>query len=116
MNPEPLARKGYHAYGGITEHKNYKGDPMPKFDELPPKIQAAWTAFAARVHKGGTVEEGYEAYGDVVEWKNFEGKPIPKFNEPPMTEKIVEAWKAAHACIRGLIEPPTPSDVSLVNE
>jgi len=113
---ESLARKGYHAYGGITDHKNYKGDPMPKFDELPPKIQAAWTAFAARVQKAGTVEEGYGAYGDVVEWKNFEGKPIPKFNEPPMTEKIVEAWKAAHVCIRSLVEPPTPSDVSLVNE
>lgn len=95
MNTDTMARKAYHAYGVVTEFRNYKGDPMPKFDELPPKIQEAWVGFAARVAVGGTVEEGYEEYGKIVQGKNFEGRPIPQFNQPPMTEKITQAWHAA---------------------
>lgn len=90
-----LAEEGYHAYGKTTLFLNYRGDPMPIFTDLPPKIQEAWCAFAVRVKTGGTVQEGYQAYGDTTGWVNFQGKPMPKFNEPPMTDKIVEAWNAA---------------------
>lgn len=103
MVPDSLARTAYHAYGGVTDWKNYQGNPMPKFDELPAKIQEAWVAFSAKVSTGGTVEEGYQAYGDVVGWKNFQGKPMPKFNEAPMTDKIVEAWHAAGKSLEGVL-------------
>lgn len=103
MEAGSYARTAYHAYGGVTNWKNYKGDPMPLYDELPPKIQEAWVAFGSRVSTGGTVEQGYEAYGNVVEWKNFEGKPIPKFNEPPMTETITNAWRAAAKSLDGML-------------
>ncbi len=39
---DQLVRSAYEAYGKITDFKNFKGDPMPTFDELPPKIQTAW--------------------------------------------------------------------------
>lgn len=34
----------YERYGAVTEYKNFRGDPMPKFEELPEKIKEAWFA------------------------------------------------------------------------
>lgn len=49
MTDEQLARTAYEAYGEVTDHKNFRGDPMPAFDDLGPTIQAAWIAAAAAV-------------------------------------------------------------------
>lgn len=94
------AEQAYHAYGSVTNWKNYKGDPMPTFESLPVKIQEAWGSFAKRVLGGGSTEEGYAAYGDTVGWKNFEGKPIPSYGQPPMTETIQKAWEVAATFLR----------------
>lgn len=45
---EGVARKLYHAYGSVTEFKNYAGLPMPAFNDLPERIKQAWSAVAAR--------------------------------------------------------------------
>ena len=45
----PLAQAAYAAYGKVVEYKNFKGDPMPEFADLPLKIQAAWIAAAEKV-------------------------------------------------------------------
>lgn len=47
---ETLAKGAYHAYGAVTDHKNYQGLPMPSWEELPEKIRAAWCAAAKHVH------------------------------------------------------------------
>ena len=44
--PEDCAREAYHRYGSVTDFKNFRGDPMPAWDALPPKIQEAWVAAA----------------------------------------------------------------------
>lgn len=44
--PESRARIAYTAYGKVTDFKNFQGDPMPLFDELPEKIRDAWVASA----------------------------------------------------------------------
>jgi len=44
-----LAQLAYHAYGSVTDFKNYQGLPMPKWEDLTPKIQKAWGAAAERV-------------------------------------------------------------------
>ncbi len=44
-----LAREAYDAYGEVTDHKNYRGEPMPLWKDLGEKIQDAWRAAAARV-------------------------------------------------------------------
>lgn len=43
---EALARKAYLAYGATTDFKNYQELPMPEWEALPEKIQAAWKAAA----------------------------------------------------------------------
>jgi hypothetical protein len=39
-----LARQAYYAYGSVTDFKNFQGNPMPEWEQLPPKIQEAWGA------------------------------------------------------------------------
>jgi hypothetical protein len=41
----------YEAYGEITGHRNFQGDPMPEWDDLPSTIKAAWAAAAATVKR-----------------------------------------------------------------
>lgn len=40
------ARAAYQRYGAVTGFKNFQGNPMPAFDELPETIQCAWCAAA----------------------------------------------------------------------
>ena len=53
MNNEltPLARIAYQAYGETTDFKNFRGEPMPEWDDLPEKIRQAWEAAAAAVQE-----------------------------------------------------------------
>lgn len=46
-----LAEEAYLAYGKVTDFKNFQGNPMPEFADLPPTIQAAWIAAAAKVEE-----------------------------------------------------------------
>jgi len=43
------AKIAYAAYGRRTEYKNYQGLPMPQWDELTLKIQAAWVAVVVKL-------------------------------------------------------------------
>ena len=44
-----LARAAYAAYAEATDSKNYRGEPMPEWDELPVTIQNAWRLAAEAV-------------------------------------------------------------------
>lgn len=46
---EDLARQAYEAYGATTDYKNFMGDPMPTWRELPLRIREAWVAASLRV-------------------------------------------------------------------
>lgn len=39
-----MARSAYEAYGRTTGNKNFRGDQMPTWDELPAAIVLAWVA------------------------------------------------------------------------
>lgn len=42
MNEEEIAKLSYQAYGQVTGNKNFQGNPMPDWENLPEKIQHAW--------------------------------------------------------------------------
>lgn len=44
-----LALNAYVAYGRVTDYKNFRGEPILTFYELPPKIREAWEAAAESV-------------------------------------------------------------------
>lgn len=48
-DPVELARIAYQAYGDTTDHKNFRGEPMPTWGDLGETIQAAWIAAARAV-------------------------------------------------------------------
>lgn len=49
MTDEELGQVAYAAYGEVTDHKNFQGDPMPAFEDFGDTIRAAWAAAARRV-------------------------------------------------------------------
>lgn len=38
------ARQAYERYAAVTDWKNFQGNPMPQWGDLPEKIRAAWVA------------------------------------------------------------------------
>lgn len=44
-----IASSAYRAYSASTGNKNFRGDAMPKWDELPQPIRTAWEAAARQV-------------------------------------------------------------------
>ena len=47
-----LAEDAYLAYGKTTDFKNFQGNPMPEWKDLPEKIREAWYAAADSVFQG----------------------------------------------------------------
>lgn len=60
MSDEKLTRyaeRAYNAYGKTTDFKNFQGNPMPEWSELPDRIQAAWKAAVNDVMKSLDVHD-----------------------------------------------------------
>jgi len=51
MTMEELAKKAYEAYGQFTNNKNFLGEEMPKWEDLPDKIRGAWAAATKEITK-----------------------------------------------------------------
>lgn len=45
-----LGEIAYSAYGKWVDYKNFQGNPMPKWDTLPIKIQDAWQFQAEQIY------------------------------------------------------------------
>lgn len=52
MDYEALGALGYAGYSKQTGGKTFDGRDMPKWEDLPPNIKAAWAAAAAAIHDG----------------------------------------------------------------
>jgi hypothetical protein len=44
-----LGREAYNAYGLVTQFKNYRGEPMPAWENLPVETMSAWVAAADHI-------------------------------------------------------------------
>jgi hypothetical protein len=55
---EDLARLAYRAYGETTDFKNFRGDPMPEWENLGDRIQSAWIAAVTAVANQVREDEG----------------------------------------------------------
>lgn len=55
INWRNIAQAAYEAYADSTDNKNFRGEDMPKWGELPEKIQVAWVAAvieACKLYRG----------------------------------------------------------------
>lgn len=64
VTPEQRAQQAYARYGAVTDFKNFRGEPMPAWEQLPKTIQQAWIA-AADV--SGPYPSSYNPGSSVVE-------------------------------------------------
>jgi len=55
MSTNKLARAAYAAYGATTQNRNFRGEPMPAWEDLPELIQRAWHNAAATVAMSAVV-------------------------------------------------------------
>ena len=56
-----LAKQAYGHYGAVVDFKNFRGEPMPEFDELPENIRKAWhdaTRFAYNQGSAAQAQKG----------------------------------------------------------
>jgi len=49
VDNSPPARLAYAAYGAHTDNKNFQGNPMPEWHDLPRKIRQAWCKASSAV-------------------------------------------------------------------
>ena len=54
LNYVPVAKVAYSAYASVTGGKNFRGDDMPAFDDLPSIIKDAWVAAVKAARVGPT--------------------------------------------------------------
>jgi hypothetical protein len=47
MSEQTMGEAAYSAYGKATGGKNFRGEPMPAWSDLPAPIRAAWQDAAA---------------------------------------------------------------------
>ncbi len=76
-----IAASAYRAYSASTGNKNFRGEPMPEFNDLPQPIRTAWEAAvrqAVQVSNGGS-------YGLDIEqsWAGWQSPDCP-------TEELIE--------------------------
>jgi len=48
-HPDDTGEAAYLAYGDYTDWKNFRGEPMPAWADLPPRIMNAWRVAATAV-------------------------------------------------------------------
>ncbi|MEV6791234.1 hypothetical protein AB0M87_04355 [Streptomyces sp. NPDC051320] len=51
LSPLELGKTAYAAYGETTDFKNFRGEPMPAWDDLGSAIQTAWVMAAGAVYR-----------------------------------------------------------------
>jgi hypothetical protein len=49
VDMQQMTRDAYQAYGDAVAWKNHRGEPMPKFDDLPREIAEAWQTAARKI-------------------------------------------------------------------
>jgi len=74
MSWSEIVKSAYLAYSASTDNKNFRGEEMPKFEDLPIAIQTAWECavrqtgnclrLAGEHHAGNLDEQSWKAWTD----------------------------------------------------
>jgi hypothetical protein len=69
---EDFAKSAYKAYAANTGNKNFQGNPMPEWEQLPAAIQTAWEASARQIIDSWEGKaNGWESFPDENKWKGW---------------------------------------------
>lgn len=76
-----IAKSAYRAYSASTGNKNYRGEPMPDFEDLPVQLQTAWEA--AIRHAGDCLIFGESAAEREQNWSGW----TPPIHPPVLVDQ-----------------------------
>ena len=79
-----LARAAYARYGAVTDFKNFRGEPMPQYNDLPETIQQAWVAAANPID-----DRHWTVKGAAFVMQALEAMPIKTQQEADMCGKYL---------------------------
>lgn len=87
------AKRLYEAYGQVTNFKNYQGNPMPTFEDLPDTIKTAWEAVAdeAITAIGLDNREHAQIRHAMRYYKEFQEAGIPGHGQLILIAKLAQA-------------------------
>lgn len=83
----------YHVYGGVTDFKNFQGNPMPEWEALPPKIVEAWNAVADATRPAIAIEsrEALQIQHAIAYAKDFQAAGVPGHGQFVLIAKLARA-------------------------
>lgn len=103
MNELDITRLAYKAYGDTVEWMNFRGDPMPTFDELPPRIREAWVASTC------AAIEAHELGRETKAESPPPASPVQPDPEPPPDRlSLLAAANRAPVDLGGVVRVPHP--------
>lgn len=111
-----FAAAGYHAYGATTGHKNYQGNPMPTWEELPQPQKDAWIMAAATI-RNMAVDALYPLTASTYDpgpQHSFEALADIAAVDAIGTRVVVNNFAAGHALPGLITQDPGRSDVGYV--
>lgn len=65
-----IAESAYKSYAANTGNKNFKGDPMPEWNDLPIKIRTAWEAATRQIIQIAVRPQ--DDFPDEQQWNGWE--------------------------------------------
>jgi len=82
MPSERRARSVYAAYGQATNFKDFQGQPLPKWEDLPKEVQVSWVKVSKEVlrHENELRETPFRVY------------PARSYGDEAPTEDTTTAW------------------------
>ena len=66
-----IAASAYRAYAASTGNKNFRGEPMPEFDQLPTPIKTAWEAAVRQAGLCLNIRMAKDAPPDESRWSGW---------------------------------------------
>lgn len=84
-----IAKSAYKAYAASTGNKNFRGEPMPEFEDLPRPIKTAWEAAVREASNSGSNHDSQQRWAG---WQS-PSCPVEELKEPDAAA-YPEHWQA----------------------
>lgn len=84
----------YEVYGDMVDFKNFQGNPMPEYEDLPDAIKEAWEAVASNSYSIELTERERQQIDHAVNYATFyESAGVPGSSQFLLIAKLAKALR-----------------------